>query len=85
MSFDVRSEKFSMIELPSNTSRDRVMTYDGKLACVDRNYNARRFWILEDAENHKWSSHNSLSLPLDHYNKNLYTHFNLTGFTHACR
>ncbi|CAA7018526.1 unnamed protein product [Microthlaspi erraticum] len=83
MSFDVRYEKFSMIELPSVISKDRVMTYDGKLACLDRRNYLRKLWILEDAENHKWSSHDSISLPVGHFNESLHTCFNLTGCTHA--
>ncbi|ESQ44682.1 hypothetical protein EUTSA_v10003356mg [Eutrema salsugineum] len=57
MSFDVRSEKFNMIHLPSpwDIRNDMLITYMGKLACVYEN-NGRRLWILEDAEKHEWSS-----------------------------
>ncbi|CAH8383467.1 unnamed protein product [Eruca vesicaria subsp. sativa] len=59
MSFNVRFEIFSMIELPSGNFQDVLISYKGKLACVDR-YNETRLLILEDAYKHKWSFQNFL-------------------------
>ncbi|CAN6969907.1 unnamed protein product, partial [Brassica rapa subsp. trilocularis] len=54
MSFDVRSEIFHMVELPSRIRHDVLISYEGKLACIDGK-NGTRLWILEDADKHKWS------------------------------
>ncbi|CAL9220250.1 unnamed protein product [Arabidopsis halleri] len=81
MSFDVKSEKFDMIELPhSDVHKDVLITYHGRLACVDHRErikkNGIRLWIF------KWSSKDFLA-PLDHIDKSLGTYFLLKGFTHA--
>ncbi|CAA7018403.1 unnamed protein product [Microthlaspi erraticum] len=81
MSFDVRSEKFHMIKLPSDIDEDVLINYEGKIACTDRD-NDKRLWILEDAEKHKWSSQDFL-VPLCHWDPSLETDFKLKGFTHA--
>uniref|UniRef100_M4E104 F-box associated beta-propeller type 3 domain-containing protein n=1 Tax=Brassica campestris TaxID=3711 RepID=M4E104_BRACM len=75
MSFDVRSEIFHMIELPSSIHWDVLMTYEGKIACIDED-NDKRLWRLEDAtDKHKWSFQDFLSP--------VYKFFELQGFTHA--
>ncbi|CAN7090778.1 putative F-box protein At1g47790 [Brassica rapa] len=79
MSFDVRSEKFNMIKLPSGFCGHFLVNYKGRLACFNR-YDHSRFWILEDAQKHKWSSQDILSPFGD---CGMETDFNLTGFTHA--
>ncbi|CAG7871871.1 unnamed protein product [Brassica rapa] len=82
MSFDVRSEKFDTLELPCNFTGRRLVTYKGRLAC--RNINIERgFWILEDAQKHKWSRQHFLS-PFDGCDlMSVGTCLNLKGFTHA--
>lgn len=83
MSFDVKSEKIDMIELPSSdVHKDVLIAYHGRLACVGRERikkNGIRLWILEK---HKWSSKDFLA-PLVHIDKSLTTNFLLKGFTHA--
>lgn len=75
MSFDVRSEIFHMIELPSSIHWDSLITYKGRLACIDAN-NDKRLWSLEDVtDKHKWSFQDFLSP--------LYKMFELQGSTHA--
>ncbi|CAA7048075.1 unnamed protein product [Microthlaspi erraticum] len=81
MSFDVRSEKFHMIKIPSNIDTDVLINYKGRIACVDRSKDTR-LWILEDAEKHKWSSQDFL-VPLRHRDESLNAIFKLKGFTHA--
>ncbi|CAL9218451.1 unnamed protein product [Arabidopsis halleri] len=54
MSFDVRSEKFDMIEMPwVNHYWGKLIPYAGKLACVKNTMNNKdiTLWVLEDA---KW-------------------------------
>ncbi|KAG7624687.1 F-box associated interaction domain [Arabidopsis thaliana x Arabidopsis arenosa] len=85
MSFDVRSEIFDMIELPSSdVHKDVLIDYNGRLACVGREIiekNGIRLWILE--KHNKWSSKDFLA-PLVHIYKSLSTNkFLLKGFTHA--
>ncbi|ESQ30808.1 hypothetical protein EUTSA_v10012114mg, partial [Eutrema salsugineum] len=65
MSFNVRSETFDMIQLPSGIHKDMLITNEGRLACTGKN---RELWILEDAEKHKWSIQGSLS-PFDQFNE----------------
>ncbi|KAL0733273.1 hypothetical protein Bca4012_009483 [Brassica carinata] len=84
MSFDVRSEKFDMIELPRNLiGRLLLINYKVRLACFDKNIE-RGFWILEDAQKHKWSSQRFLS-PCGGCDlmMSVGTGLNLKGFTHA--
>ncbi|CAA7048074.1 unnamed protein product [Microthlaspi erraticum] len=81
MRFDVRYEKFDMIEKPSNIDVDVLINYEGRIACTDT-YNDRRLWILEDAEKHKWSSQDFL-VPLRHWDQRFTMCFKLQGFTHA--
>ncbi|CAN6821308.1 unnamed protein product [Brassica oleracea] len=84
MSFDVRSAKFHMIELPCNFTGRRLVTYKGRLACCNRNIE-RGFWILEDAQRHKWSSQHFLS-PFGTGCRDLMSvgnGLNLKGFTHG--
>ncbi|CAA7041204.1 unnamed protein product [Microthlaspi erraticum] len=81
MSFDVRSEKFHMIKIPSNIDKDVLINYKGRIACTD-DYNDKRLWILEDATKHKWSSQDFL-VPLRHWDDSLEAMFKLKGFTHA--
>ncbi|XP_018435825.2 putative F-box protein At1g47790 [Raphanus sativus] len=82
MSFDVRSEKFDMIKLPSTSLSDVLITYKGRLAfCSRLSYRKedRILWTLEDAQKHIWTGQNFLSpfAGLDDRS------FKLTGFTHA--
>ena len=82
MSFDVRSEKFDTIELPCNFTDRRLVTYKGRLACCNINIE-RGFWILEDAQKHKWSRQHFLS-PFDGCDlMSVGTCLNLKGFTLA--
>ncbi|KAJ4894063.1 putative F-box protein [Raphanus sativus] len=75
MNFDVRSEIFHMIELPSSIHRDMLITYKGRLACIDAN-NDKRLWSLEDEDKqHKWSFQDFLSP--------FYKSLELQGSTHA--
>ncbi|RID52815.1 hypothetical protein BRARA_G00253, partial [Brassica rapa] len=62
MSFDVGSENFDMIKLPSEFYGDKLIIYKGRLAYFSEiihrtNYriNHRILWILEDAQKHRWS------------------------------
>ncbi|CAA7024549.1 unnamed protein product [Microthlaspi erraticum] len=79
MSFDVRSEKFDMIEPPSKMHRAVLINYEGRLAACTDNYNDRRLWILEDAEKQKWSSKDFLSP----FGPSWRTEFKLGGVTPA--
>ncbi|CAN7076380.1 hypothetical protein Bca4012_075847 [Brassica carinata] len=81
MSFDVRSEKFDMIRLPSNSDWDVLITYKGRLGLFEIDYGItnRRLWILEDAEKHNWSGQDFL-LPFGDLDARS---FKLKGFTHA--
>ncbi|CAH8345674.1 unnamed protein product [Eruca vesicaria subsp. sativa] len=81
MSFDVRSEKFNMIKLPSGFDGDFLMTYKGKLACLNQN-DLSRFWILEDAQKHKWSSQDYLS-SFGNCNQSMTISFKLTCVSRA--
>ncbi|CAF2100201.1 unnamed protein product [Brassica napus] len=81
MSFDVRSEIFHMIKLPTRIrwdmliSWDLLISYEGRLACIDED-NDKRLWSLEDAtDKHKWSFQDFLS-PLNKL-------FEVQGSTHA--
>lgn len=87
MSFDVRSEKFNMIELPlMDTIGVMLIPYQGRLACFDKNNtndnDGITLWILEDAKKHKWSCRHFLA-PFVHYDPSLKTNFILDGITHA--
>ncbi|CAF1952164.1 BnaCnng47230D [Brassica napus] len=79
MSFDVRYEKFNMIKLPSDFDGDLPITYKERLAYFDDH---TRFWILEDAQKHKWSSRDFLSTFGD-CNPRMESDLNLSGSTHA--
>ncbi|XP_033136081.1 putative F-box protein At3g10240 [Brassica rapa] len=94
MSFGVLSEIFRMIELPSGIKQDVLISYEGRLACIDRNNNTR-LWILEDADKHKWSFQDFF-LPLNEWDMGvsreehnwtatpyLDNRFKLKGCTHA--
>ncbi|CAH8328885.1 unnamed protein product [Eruca vesicaria subsp. sativa] len=77
MSFDVRSEILHMIELPSSIQWDVLITYKGRLACIDE-IDDNRLWSLEDEtdKHYKWSFQDFLS-PLYKF------FFQLQGSTHA--
>lgn len=83
MSFDVRNEKFGMIDLPSDIYMHMLINYEGRLACVQRNKRTMKssLLILEDAEKHKWSSKDFL-VPFCHYDGSLRIYYELKGFTH---
>ncbi|ESQ44681.1 hypothetical protein EUTSA_v10003413mg [Eutrema salsugineum] len=81
LSFDVRSEKFHKIRLPSYMDPNTLINYGGRLACADKKKN-KRFWILEDAEKHMWSS-KDCRLRFGLFDKSLKTNFKLKDFTHA--
>ncbi|CAH8254829.1 unnamed protein product [Arabidopsis lyrata] len=85
ITFDVRFEKFGMIDLPSDIFyRDMLINYKGRLAFVDKNKTRKStLWILEDAKKHKWSSSKDFLEPFSYYDKSLKSDFNLKGFTHA--
>lgn len=80
MSFDVRSEKFSVIALPwAGYWEMRIITYERKFACVGSVENSISMWVLEDAEKLKWSNH--IFLPLSHYYDQGLENFKLMGTT----
>ncbi|CAN7048044.1 unnamed protein product [Brassica rapa subsp. trilocularis] len=85
MSFDVGSENFDMIKLPSEFYGDKLIIYKGRLAYFSEiihrtNYriNHRILWILEDAQKHRWSRQDFFQ----HFG-DIDRSFKLTGFTHA--
>ncbi|KAL1207094.1 putative F-box protein [Cardamine amara subsp. amara] len=86
MSFDVKSEKFDMIELPCGSFVKMLIPYHGKLACVSNNtmnkgvVDGITLWTLEDGEKHKWSSKQFLA-PFAY--RSMETDFKLAGITHA--
>ncbi|CAL9218826.1 unnamed protein product [Arabidopsis halleri] len=61
--FDVRSEKFSFIDIDKDVSivtylLFSVIDYNGKLgACICDHHHNFELWVLENAEEHKWSKH----------------------------
>ncbi|KAL1222406.1 putative F-box protein [Cardamine amara subsp. amara] len=62
--FDVRSEKFSFIEMENSSTLTCISTlinYKGKLGAVMLSYGSEssddELWILEDTKKHKWSKH----------------------------
>lgn len=76
MSFDVRSEKLSMIPVPwEGFGQMRLIIYGRKLACVG--YSGNSMWVLEDPEKHQWS--NLIFLPPSHYDQ--VQNFKLVGVT----
>ncbi|KAL9308922.1 putative F-box protein [Arabidopsis thaliana] len=84
MSFDVRSEKFDMIKLPAKIHIEILITYEGRIACVETRTMKDGYialCILEDAKKHKWSSKDILA-PYHHFNASLRTMFRLKGCTH---
>ena len=68
MSFDVRSEKFGIIKVPSEraTRFTRMTRYNRKLALMFTGYGGFgcgysgyiELWVLEDAARHEWSNKN---------------------------
>lgn len=75
MSFDVRSEKFDMIEMPwGSTWWGKLIPYEGKLACVNKymNNDAITLWVLEDA---KWLC--------KHFAEPSYPHLNIICSIHG--
>ncbi|CAF1819522.1 BnaC04g54070D [Brassica napus] len=85
--FDVGSEKFSFI----NTNRDMMYScymgsltlfnYKGRLAIhrkVDSYQKRLMFWVIEDAENHKWSKHIYELSPLE---KDMISYSRFVGMT----
>ncbi|VYS48711.1 unnamed protein product [Arabidopsis thaliana] len=86
MSFEVRSEKFDTITLPSGSFANMLIPYQGRLACVNNTMDdvngGITLWTLEDAEKHIWSCKLFLA-PLAHYDRSLKTDFKLDGITHA--
>ncbi|CAA7055308.1 unnamed protein product [Microthlaspi erraticum] len=85
MSFDVRSETFRKLNLPAAISRDKLLNYKGRLACVGdkgRFIEKNTLWILEDAEKQRWSYKN-FDVPFGHFDDSLRTSSELKGFTQA--
>jgi len=68
MSFDVRSEKFKSIQIPSSGHQyelmcyKSLMSYKGKLAWVCCDSNIIKLWVLLDAGKQEWSE-NEFVLP----------------------
>ncbi|ESQ38645.1 hypothetical protein EUTSA_v10029328mg [Eutrema salsugineum] len=56
MSFDLRSEKFSLIKFPMDKycRGSLFVSYEGRLALIISSIDGVELWILEDAENHQW-------------------------------
>ncbi|KAL0873574.1 hypothetical protein Bca101_023279 [Brassica carinata] len=70
--FNVGSEKFSFIYTYEDMSRSyygdylTLFNYKGKLGLLeDSSQDKLMFWVLEDAENHKWSKHVYVLPPLE--------------------
>ncbi|XP_013594383.1 PREDICTED: putative F-box protein At1g47790 [Brassica oleracea var. oleracea] len=81
MSFDVGSENFDMIKLPSEFYGDKLIIYKGRLAYFSEIIHREKYrilWILEDAQQHKWSRQDFFQ----HFG-DIDRSFKLTGFTHA--
>ncbi|KAL0695964.1 hypothetical protein Bca4012_063144 [Brassica carinata] len=54
--FDVRSEKFTLIQMGSNFST--IINYKGKLGVLVRDsMDGNLLWVLDDTEKGKWSKH----------------------------
>jgi len=84
MCFDVRSEKFDMIKLHADIYREILITYEGRIACVEKRTTKDDYialCILEDAKKDKWSSKDILA-PFGHFDERLRTFFQLKGCTH---
>ncbi|XP_010463252.1 PREDICTED: putative F-box protein At1g47765 [Camelina sativa] len=90
MSFDVRYEKFDMMQLPSENISRVMMTYEGRLACVENcvtkygkliRKHGTRLYILEDAKKHKWLSKVVLA-PGACFDDRLKIYYQLNGYTH---
>lgn len=77
MSFDLRSEKLSLIKFPMDGFRCYLVSYEGRLASVKSIDSGIKLWILEDAKNHKWIYKHFPSHPL------LYQKWRLKGVTDA--
>ncbi|XP_019091126.1 PREDICTED: putative F-box protein At1g47765 [Camelina sativa] len=85
MSFDVRSEKFGMIQLPSDVMMNRIIAYEGRIAFVRRETKKdakMTLRILEYAEKVKWSSKGFLA-PIWYRDESLNTSLYVRGITHA--
>ncbi|CAL9218010.1 unnamed protein product [Arabidopsis halleri] len=82
MSFDVRSEKFGMIQPPRD---DPLIAYEGRLACVRKSTETdgkMTLCILEDEEKHQWSS-KGFRAPIFHKDKSSNTYLKVKGITHS--
>ncbi|CAH8268385.1 unnamed protein product [Arabidopsis lyrata] len=74
MSFDMRSEEFTLIELPLeagivwNTSPANLMNYKGKLAVFEYssvlNSGSMDLWVVKDAGKSQWSNKKTIDLPI---------------------
>ncbi|ESQ54194.1 hypothetical protein EUTSA_v10027600mg [Eutrema salsugineum] len=81
VSFHVRSEKLSMMQVPWNLTRGlrQLLHCEGKLICVISNGGDDIImWTLEDAEKHKWS-YKHLLLPFSRRDPVARTRFSLKG------
>ncbi|XP_010429110.1 PREDICTED: F-box protein At2g21930-like [Camelina sativa] len=67
MSFDVRSEKFHLIEGPDPYVRPKLTRYEGKPAVLFSGIADCRInlWVLEDAVKHKWSKKSYVMSTID--------------------
>ncbi|XP_019086218.1 PREDICTED: putative F-box protein At4g21240 [Camelina sativa] len=69
MSFDVRSEQFKSIQIPSRVPRhesnlhESILSYQGKLAWVCSYSNIIKIWVWQGAEKQDWSE-NEFVIPL---------------------
>ncbi|KAJ4885234.1 F-box protein [Raphanus sativus] len=87
VSFDVKSEKFSFINIDNERTRlgSTLINYKGKLGLVhftDYNGKTLRLWLLEDGGTNKWSSSiHELPLPGTHPYTNKYQ---IVGMTRTC-
>ncbi|XP_010463253.1 PREDICTED: putative F-box protein At1g47790 [Camelina sativa] len=82
ISFDVRFERFGMIDLPTDIYRDMLISYEGKLAVVENKGIdwKSKLWILEDAGKQKWSRKEFL-VPFRYHQKGV--ELKLKSFTHT--
>lgn len=65
MRFDVRSEKFKVMDIPQHDKDpgySHLFNYEGKLAWVCCSFSSMNLWFLEDYEKQEWSCRN-LILP----------------------
>ncbi|XP_010519757.1 PREDICTED: F-box protein DOR-like [Tarenaya hassleriana] len=69
MRFDVRSERFDVMKVPQGSKwswsdHPTLISYKGKLACLNYGGSSIHLWVLEDAEKQEWSEISSVFPPI---------------------